>query len=204
MNEIETIETITEELEGNDEGTFTEVYRDKRSGNIVTHPKLRSKGSLPDPRQQVCWDLYLKGWKAGRPSATQAARDAGYAENTAINICNLTWFKEKKDKLRRSNALGYAEKNIIKILRLGLTRIKKLENGDEEEVFDPDKARIVADMSKLIVTTLGKDMGYSSKTEVKHTVNPVPILDLGNIDHQLSAPQEEDLLETRDITPEVE
>ena len=204
MNEIETLETIIEELEGNDEGTFTEVYRDKRSGNIVTHPKLRSKGSLPDPRQQVCWDLYLKGWKAGRPSATQAARDAGYAENTAVNICNLTWFKEKKDKLRRSNMMSRAEKNISRILNMGYTKIKQLEDGSQTEEVDKDVLRIVADMSKTIVTTLGKDMGYSSKTEVKHTVNPVPILDLGNMGGQLSAPQEEDLLETRDITPEVE
>lgn len=196
MEEIET-------LQGTDEGTLTEVYRDKRTGNIVTHPSIRSKGNVVDPRQQVCWDLYLKGWKKGMPNATQAARDAGYAENTALNIVNLTWFKEKKDKLRRSNMMSKAEKNISKILNMGFTELKVLEDGTEKEIIDKDVLRIIADMSKTIVTTLGKDLGYSTKAEVKHTVTPTPILDL-TADIALNPAQEEDLLETRDITPEIE
>jgi len=172
---------VVEELEGNDEGTLEEVYRSK-AGNIVTPPKQRSKGPFKDPRQQICWDLYLKSWREGNPNGRAAALAAGYSENTAINIGNLTWFKKKKDTLRRSKMMSNAERNISRILNLGMTKTRILEDGTEEEVFDPDKARIVADMSKLIVTTIGKDLGYSSKTEVKVTALPTPILELDAID----------------------
>lgn len=42
----------------------------------------------------------------------------------------------------------------------------KIIDGEETEVIDKDVLRVVADMSKLLVTTLGKDVGYSSKTEI--------------------------------------
>lgn len=172
---------VEEQLEGNDEGTYEEVYRSS-AGNIVTPPKLRSKGPFKDERQQICWDLYLKSWREGNPNGRAAALAAGYSENTAINIGNLTWFKKKKDTLRRSKMMSNAERNISRILNLGLTKKKINDDGSEEEIFDPDRARIVADMSKLIVTTIGKDLGYSSKTEVKVTALPTPILELDAID----------------------
>ncbi len=182
--EVELVEEDVEEeaeLKSNDEGYLTEVYRDKRTGNIVTHPSLRNKNKDVN-RREKCWELYLKSIREGNPSAVQAARDAGFAENSAKNIKGMAWFKEKNDKLRRSKAMNNAEKNIAKILNLGLTKIRKNEDGTEEEVFDPERAKIVADMSKMIVTTLGKDLGYSTKSEVKVTALPVPILELDAID----------------------
>jgi phage terminase small subunit len=195
---MEEVEPIIEELESDEEGNLTEIYRDKRTGNIVTHPMLRSKGNAYyDPRRDVCWDLYVKSWKSGYPNARDAARKAGYSENTAINIGNLKWFKDKKDKLRRSKMMDNAERNIARILNMGYTKIKELEDGTKAEEVDKDVLRIVADMSKTIVTTLGKDMGYSTKSEVKHSVNPVPIMDVSN---QIEAPQED----IKDITPELD
>ncbi len=172
---------VIEDLQAQDDGTYEEVYRDSRTGNIVTPPKLRNKNQ-DNNRRELCWNLYLKTVREGNPSAHKAAIEAGFSPNTAINISSMRWFKDKKDNLRRSKMMSNAERNISRILNLGLTRIKKDENGNEEEVFDPDKARIVADLSKLIVTTLGKDMGYSSKTEVKVTALPTPILELDAID----------------------
>jgi hypothetical protein len=182
--EVERIEEdeVFEDLSTNDEGEYEEVYRDRRTGNIVTHPTKRSAGGMKDPRQDVCWDLYVKGWKAGVPNGKAAALAAGYSENTALNIGNLTWFKKKKENLRRSKMMSNAERNISRMLNMGITKLKKLEDGTTEEVFDAEKARIVADMSKLIVTTLGKDLGYSSKTEVKVSQLPTPIMELDAID----------------------
>jgi hypothetical protein len=175
-------ETVEEELKANDDGTFEEVqvYRSK-AGNIVTPPQLRNKNQS-NARRELCWNLYLKTVRDGNPSARQAARDAGFAENTAINIGNIKWFKDKKDKLRRSKMMSNAERNIARLMNIGITKLRNLEDGSTEEVFDVEKARIVADMSKLIVTTLGKDLGYSSKTEVKVTALPVPILELDSQD----------------------
>ena len=133
----------------------------------VVDPKLRSTGPWKDDRQDVAWELYVKSWKAGKPNAKQAGLDAGYALNTAINLNNLTWFKKKKDKLRRSTMMSKAERNLNRILSLDYSTMKLKNDGTEEEVIDKDILRVVADISKSIVTTLGKDEGYSTKTEVK-------------------------------------
>lgn len=177
-------ETIEEELKTNEDGTLeeVEVYRDKRTGNIVTPPALRNKNQSNE-RREKCWELYIKSVRDGNPNAKQAAIQAGFSENTAINVRKLKWFKDRQDKLRRSKMMTNAEKNIARLLNLGFTKIRKLEDGGEEEVFDAEKARIVADMSKLIVTTLGKDDGWSTKSELKVTALPTPILELESVDN---------------------
>lgn len=176
-------EIVTEELQTNEDGSLeeVEVYRDKRSGNIVTPPQIRNKNQSND-RRNLCWEYYMKTVRDGNPNARQSALKAGFSENTALNIGNIKWFKDKKDKLRRSKMMTNAERNIARMLNLGFTRLKKLDDGSTEEVFDAEKARIVADMSKLIVTTLGKDEGWSTKTEVKVSALPSPILELDAID----------------------
>jgi len=194
VERVEVKEVEEPELKSNEEGYLEEVYRDKRTGNIVTDPRIRNKNQ-DNSRRENCWNYYLKSVRDGNPNARQAARDAGFAENTAINIGNLAWFKEKKDKLRRSKMMNNAERNIARIINLGLTKIKTNPDGTQEEVFDADKARIVADMSKMIVTTLGKDLGYSSKTEVKVTALPTPILELDAIDVINVKPQIEEVNE---------
>lgn len=190
MEEQETIEVtptsneeVTEELKTNEDGSLEEVqvYRDKRTGNIVTPPSLRNKNQ-DNARREKCWELYMKSVRDGNPNARGAARLAGFSENTAINIRNMRWFKDRNDKLRRSKMMTNAERNIARMLNLGLTRLKTLEDGSTEEVFDVERARIVADMSKLIVTTLGKDEGWSTKTEVKVSAMPTPILELDAMD----------------------
>lgn len=148
-----------------DDGSQEEVYI-SRAGNIVTKPDQRSAGNMPDARQQVCWDLYVKSWRKGQPNAKQAALDAGYSFNTALNVGNLSWFKKKRDTLRRSKMMSNAERNLSRILNMDYSKMKIHEDGSEEEVVDKDLLRIVADISKTVVTTLGKDQGYSTKTEV--------------------------------------
>lgn len=176
-------EEVTEELKTNEDGTLEEVqvYRDKRTGNIVTPPSIRNQNQ-DNSRREKCWELYIKSIRDGNPNAKASAIAAGFSENTAINIKKMRWFKDRNDKLRRSKMMTNAEKNIARLLNLGFTRIKKLEDGTTEEVFDAEKARIVADISKLIVTTLGKDDGWSTKSELKVTTLPTPILSLDAVD----------------------
>lgn len=148
-----------------DDGSQEEVYI-SRAGNIVTHPKDRSLGAFDGERKQKCWDLYVKSVRSGVPNAKGAAIAAGFSENTAINIGNQKWFKEKKDKLRRSKMMSNAERNISRILNMSYSKMKILEDGTEEETVDKDVLRVVADMSKTVVTHLGKDDGWSTKTEI--------------------------------------
>ena len=48
-----------------------------------------------DPRQKMCWDLYIDPNSPTFGNAYRSALQAGYEENTAAVITTLNWFKEK-------------------------------------------------------------------------------------------------------------
>jgi len=148
-----------------DEGYFIE--------RGLVPPKLRSPlGCIGDTeKQQKAWDHYIKTWREGKPNATEAGLVAGYTPKTAQNLSQFKWFKEKKDKLRRSKMMSNAERNLSRILNLDYKKMKLMPDGSTQEGIDNDTLRIVADVSKTIVTTLGKDLGYSTKTEVSGGMN---------------------------------
>ncbi len=175
-------ETVEEELQANEDGTLEEVqvYRSK-AGNIVTPPQLRNKNQSNE-RRELCWKYYLETVRDGNPDGKNSALKAGFAPNTAVNIGNLGWFKKKKDKLRQSKMMTNSERNLARFVNMKITKLKQLEDGSTEEVFDIEKAKLVADISKFILSTIGKDKGYSQKTEVKVTAMPVPIMQLDAID----------------------
>lgn len=111
-----------------------------------------------DPREQVMWDFYVADFAKGIENAYQAAIKAGYAEDSAKNITLNGWFKERKAKLKRKDIFSKAERNLDRILDL------PFEKQDGE--VDAGVVRIIADVSKTVVTTLGKDEGYSTRSEV--------------------------------------
>lgn len=160
MSENTDLTTVEPVYEVSDEGTFEEKVF------VPMDPKLRSPhGRVPDVRSIQCWENYVEGLMQGRPNAYKAAVDAGYSPKTAININRFGWFKKKKEKLLRSTMMTKAEENLSKIINMKYSKMKIID-GEETEVIDKDVLRVVADMSKLLVTTLGKDVGYSSKTEI--------------------------------------
>lgn len=134
----------------------------------LMNPKDRNpNGKFGDPvKQEKCWELYVQSWRNGSPSGYKAAIAAGYSEATAHNIQQFKWFKERKDKLRRSKMMSNAERNLSRILNLDYSKIKILPDGTKVDAVDTDTLRIVADISKTIVDRLGKDVGYTTKTEV--------------------------------------
>jgi phage terminase small subunit len=109
-----------------------------------------ANGSTSDPREQVCWDLYIESITKGQANAYKAAIKAGYSKDHSRNITLQGWFKERLAKLKRREMLSKAERNLDKILDLPLE----------------DKANIVLDASKYITKTLGKDEGYSDRSEL--------------------------------------
>src|SRR3990167_4979375 len=96
-----------------------------------------------DPREQICWDNYIKGILNGIENATQAALDAGYSEDHSRNIMLQCWFKERKDKLRRKDMLSKAERNLDRTLDLVYI--------NEEGKIVPELLKIQVDVSKTIV-----------------------------------------------------
>jgi len=118
-----------------------------------------------DPRQKLCWDLYITHGTEYFGNAYQSAMKAGYTEGTASEITTESWFQEK---LRRLQLLGKAEKILEKTLDY------KTEN---EKGIQTDLLRIQTDVAKFVAKTQGKDEGYSERTELtgkdgKDLINP--------------------------------
>lgn len=109
-----------------------------------------------DPRQKLTWDNYINQSKPFTfANATASARAAGYSNDYARNITLQPWFK---DKLRRSHLLGKSEKILDKVL--------EMDTFDEETGLNKaDLVRVQVDAAKHITKTLGKDEGYSERTE---------------------------------------
>lgn len=110
----------------------------------------------PDDREQKCWDLYVQSMVNNVPNAKKAALAVGYSEEHADNITLQGWFKGRLEKLRRVGMQSKAERNLDKMLDT---------EWDKDEKVQPEIMRIVADVSKTVVTRLGKDDGWAERQE---------------------------------------
>lgn len=93
-------------------------------------------------------------------NALQSALSAGYAREYAESIMskNLDWMAENVG--RRKRILEKAEKNL-------------------ETLLDSEDEKVQADMTKFVAKTLGKNDGYSDRTEITGKDGkelPTPIL----------------------------
>lgn len=129
------------------------------SGELITSTPII------DPRQQGTWNHYMATVIAGSPNARAAAVKAGYSENYAEHITVQKWFIDRKNKLKRSDMLSLAEKNLKDVLKLPYTK-KRMEKKVEVLEIDTDVLRIIIDVSKATVKALGKDEGWSERSEV--------------------------------------
>lgn len=120
-----------------------------------------ANGTTSDPREQICWDNYVQSIINGKENAKQAALDAGYEPKTAEKITVRSWFIERKAKLKRKDMLSKAERNLDEVLDIKYT--------DDEGKVNTQVLKIKTDTSVVIVKTLGKDEGYSDRTEIDHT-----------------------------------
>ena len=123
---------------------------------VIPNP-YGANGTQSDPREQKCWDNYVKSIRQGRVNAYKAAIDAGYSKANSRNITTRDWFIERLGKLKRSGMVEKAEKNLDKYL--------DLSEEDLEGKIDKEIIKIKVDISKTILKTLGKDLGYSERTE---------------------------------------
>lgn len=108
-----------------------------------------------DIRQRICWENYTSPKSETFGNAYRSALKTGYSESYSRVITNQGWFIER---LRRLNMLGRAEKVLKKTLVMKTTDAQ----GNEQA----DLLRIQVDTAKHITKTLGKDEGYSERSEV--------------------------------------
>ncbi len=121
---------------------------------VIPNPN-GANGSVSDPREQVCWDIYVS---KGLENAYQSALEAGYTESTAKLVTTRDWFIERLQRLRRKDMLSNAEKVLDKTL--------KYNPEDEEGKVKTDLLRIQTDVAKHVTETLGKNDGYSKRNEL--------------------------------------
>lgn len=119
-----------------------------------------------DPRQKLCWDLYINPKSETFSNGLQSALKAGYEEGTANQITTMDWFV---DKLRRMNMLNKAEKVLEEMLEMPVETMKleRDSEGEYEEVMktEPALVKIKQDTAKFIAERVGKET-YSNRTEV--------------------------------------
>ncbi len=118
-----------------------------------------------DPRQKLCWESYINPKSKTFGNGTQSAIKAGYEPDYADQITTIEWFK---GKLRRLNMLSKGEKVLDETLDYDP---RDIETGK----VDVGVARIKLDAAKHVTSTLGKNEGYSTKSEVDVTSKGEPI-----------------------------
>ena len=104
------------------------------------------------------WDIYVTKLSKSIDNAYESAIEAGYTESSAKNITLTGWFKERKAKLKRKEMLSKSEKVLDETLEMDTT--------DKEGRTDPQLYKIKVDVAKTLVTTLGKEEGYSTRQEL--------------------------------------
>ena len=127
-----------------------------------------------DPRQKDCWAKFIDPTSKTYSNAYASAMAAGYAHNYARVIRGRDWFR---DKMRRAGFVSKAEKVMDKIL--------DKDAIDEKGLPKADVLRVQSDVAKHITKTLGKDDGYSERTEVQGGSNivflPMELMDKYNL-----------------------
>ncbi len=124
---------------------------------VQSHEKEDYEEEVPlmDIRQMDFWDKYLKPSSKTYGNALASALAAKYSESFSNNITSQKWFKKK---ILRMNLLNRAEKVIKKTLTM--------KTMDDEGKEQADLLRIQVDAAKHVTKTLGKDEGWSDRTEI--------------------------------------
>lgn len=117
------------------------------------------------PKQLAFFNAYFDPKSDTFGNGVQSALKAGYSENYANKITANTnaWLEEGKK--RRTKMFNKAEKNLDEALDLE-TGVIRSKDGRIEQADDLDIMKIKIDVSKFIAKTLGKDEGYSERTEM--------------------------------------
>lgn len=139
-----------------------------------------ANGTTSDPREQKMWDIYVTNLSKGIDNAYEAAIQAEYTESSAKNITLTGWFKERKAKLRRKDMLTKSERVLDETL--------DMDTVNKEGAIDPQLHKIKVDVAKTIVGTLGKDEGYSTRSEITGANGEplqISVEDKGKIDNAL-------------------
>lgn len=117
-----------------------------------------ANGTTSDPREQVMWDIYVTKLSKGIENAYESAVEAEYSKDHSRNITMQGWFKDRLSKLKRKDMLSDSEKLLHKTINY--------DHLDKDGNVRVDLLRVQTDVAKTLVSTLGKDEGYSTRQEL--------------------------------------
>lgn len=126
---------------------------------------------LFDPRQDLCWNYYIDKGSTTFSNAYASAIRAGYTIKTSRLITTETWFIEK---LRRLGLFSKAEKvleedldmeTVVPVIGMFGPVIDRKTKKPLKEI-SPDLRRIRQSASTFIASRLGKNKGYSTRSEL--------------------------------------
>lgn len=119
-----------------------------------------------DPRQNLCWNYYINPKSETFSNLYKSAIKAGYEPDYAEQLSATQWFK---DKVRRMNLLSKGEKVLEEMIDMDDIVDMPSEFGTQSIIIkkrDPALTRIKQDTAKFLAERLGKNEGYSSRSEV--------------------------------------
>lgn len=148
---------------------------------IITNPNGANQYQY-DPRQKLCWDLYINPKSETFGNAYQSAIKAGYEDATARQITTVEWFIEKR---RRLNLLSKAEKVLDETLEMDDTEPILVEGEVIDRKRNPALTKIKQDSAKFLAERLGKEEGYSTRHEMTgkngENLEPLVVVNYGDI-----------------------
>lgn len=126
---------------------------------------------LLNAKQKLAWDSYVNPKSKTFGNGLQSALHAGYQENYASTITTRPWWVEK---VRRLRLLSKAERVLDEMLEMPVEvlseGVKITKDGKIERVpfveTSPALVKIKQDTGKFVAERLGKDQGYSTRTEL--------------------------------------
>lgn len=117
-----------------------------------------------DPRQKLCWELYVNPTSETFGNGLQSAIKAGYEPDYADQITTSEWFK---GKLRRLNMLSKAENVLEEMLVMPVDVVSLTRKGKstvEVVSTEPALVKIKQDTAKFVAERVGKEH-YSTRSE---------------------------------------
>lgn len=149
--------------------------------------EIEEWNGIMNPQMKLCWDYYANPKSQTFNSARASAKKAGYSDSYANTITAVAWWKSKARKL---GLLGKAEKALNKALEMDVE--------DSNGKVMADVARVQTDVAKFIAKTLGKDEGYSERTELTGkggegiVFMPVELMDKYNLNKKMETEQNQE------------
>lgn len=163
--------------------------------------EVRANQWIVDPRQILCWKLYINPKSKTFSNAYKSAVAAGYSKSHSLHITVEGWWQEK---VRRMAMAPKAERNLEHFLDLpsevqamgpfgplfkmteekvklknGKTKIRK-KQGDPILVYSTGLLKVKADMTKFTLETIGKRKGYTKSLDLTSGGKPLDFKPINN------------------------